>query len=726
MANRIKLERVLEPINIGSVRLKNRMIRMGAQRNIRNDGVPDTVLWQPWVDYYEALARGGFGMISYGGGSIGYDKEGKILKNNIITDFELSDLKRMARVLHDNGCAAFLQYCLSMPASSVIQLGFVSYASSELSQEDLDALIPHMIPTKALTKLQIGDIIQSFADGAARLREAGFDGIEINAGHTHGLNSFLSPAWNKRTDEYGGPIENRCRILCEINREIKARCGEDFAIFNNFSGCEFNLDGGQRVSDVVAMAPILEASGADALHVRYEVYHESVPDLAIPRSAHECPDIDLYPQFLDKDLSEYGIDNRFGNGIAAWSGVAAKVKQVVSIPVSVSGRIDAFVGEQLINEGKLDLVNICRRAIADHDYCAKIISGDYEDIRPCTGCFTCYDGVSRGLVQQCMVNPALFKGADYMRIDPAPVKKRVLVVGSGAAGLESARVAALRGHDVILCEKEKNLGGSLPLAGMITDFHIDFLGLSKWLIRQVEKLGVDIRCKTVVDREFVENISPDAIVVAVGAGENVPNILGIDKRTVMTSEELHNQLRTATKFFSVESLSKLSKTFLPLGKKIAVIGGGIHGLQTARFLMQRGREVVILEEGDELGKGMLDCGPKLNMLRWLTAEGVEMHKGIKIKEITDGGVVFVDKKGEEALVSADNVVTVLPMKNNLSLYEELRDLAPTVYAVGDCNPKEFDDSTFPPLKLEPVGTAPMWPRFTAPAISEAYRLAREL
>ena len=721
------LEKVFEPIDIGPVRIKNRFIRMGAQRNIRPDGGPSNDIWEPWLDYYEALAKGGFGLVSVGGADVHFNFEGTELESNILVDWDHETLQRISDTIHKYGAAAFHQIVLWMPTSSITAPGSASYASSELTQEDLNGLIPYSNPSKALTKDHIKEIIRLYAETAAKLQEAGFDGMEINAAHTHGLNSFLSPAWNKRTDEYGGCPENRCRILCEIDRAIKERCGAGFALINNLSGCEFNLEGGQRVPDVQEIVQYLEAAGADAFHIRYEVYHPANEELGLPRNSHESPDIDLYPSFMEGDLSEFGIEHRFGNGIAGWSGAAAKVKEVVNVPVSVSGRMDAFVGEQLIREGKLDLVNMCRRAIADHDYCNKVTAGDIDDIRPCVGCYTCYDYSERGMPSECMVNPTLFKGKDYAELKPAEAKKRVLVVGGGAAGLESARVAALRGHEVIIADKERALGGTLPLAALIKCFHEDFLGFSKWQVRQVEKLGCDIRLKTEVDEAFIEKVKPDVIVIAVGGAENTPDIPGIDKKIVTTSESLHKKLRTATKVFSVETIGKLSKAYLPLGKKVVIMGGAMHGVQTAYFLMQHGREVIILEESDELGAGMIDCGPRQNMLRWLYDNGVEMHRGVTFKEITDQGVVYLNEQGEETLAAGDSVLPTLPLKRNLDLYERVKDMAPEVYTIGDCNPREPNDENFPPLKLEPfLQFHPHRPAYTAAAINEAYRIMREV
>ena len=720
-----KLEKILEPGKLGKLTLKNRLVHMGSQGNIPRKDIDENGIPRRFFDYYEQLAAGGFSLISIGGGIIMFEGDGVTCTSVLETGWEPRTLKALADMIHSYGAVASWQLLLGSMARQVDKFGKVSLASSTLTQDDLNGLVPLYKPTEEMSHEQINAAVAHFAKLAKLLQDCGFDAVEINAGHVHGLNTFLSPAWNKRTDEYGGCPENRARIMCEIDRAIKAVCGEGFPIINNLSGAEFMLEGGQTVAEAAAIAKCLEAAGADMIHCRYEIYHEEVPELGLVRTAHETPDIDLYPGMLDQDYTEYGIDNSFGKGISAFSGAAAAIKQAVTIPVSVAGRTDAFSGEVLLKAGKVDFINICRRAIADTDYCKKVIEGQYEEIRPCIGCFTCYDTSERGLNSWCMANGGVLEGKEYATITPAPQKKRVLVIGSGATGLECARIAALRGHEVILCEKEPALGGTLPLAGMIKDFHEDFLGFSRWQVRQVEKLGVDIRTKTTVDRAYAEKVNPDVIIVAVGAAEVLPDIPGINSKIVMTSEQLHKELKIATKFFDVEKLGKLSKLFLPLGKNVAILGGGIQGLQTAHFLMKRGRNVVILEPTDELGTGMLDCGPKPNMLRWLHEQNVEMLTNVEVKNIGKNGLTIATPQCAERFIECDNVVTVLPMANNLALYEELQGVAPEIHAIGDCNPL-IVDAPYPPLKLEPVKTKTAWPRYTAAAIHEAYRIMREI
>lgn len=715
---------VLEPIQVGSLKLKNRMIHMGSHSGLSMDDKGDLPMSPRWLDWYGDLAAGGFSLVSAAAGAICIDPndENKMI-STIIEAFGKEGIKQLSDKIHENGAYSCWQIVLSSMAR-YNQEGTPSYASSNLSAKDLEKLIPFVLPTKELTKAQIDAITDKFAETAQILQECGVDAIEINAGHNHGLNTFISPAWNKRTDEYGGSVENRARILCEINRKIRERCGEDFVIFNNLSGAEYNLENGRSVQDTVEICKLLEATGANAIHCRYEVYHDGVVKYDLPRMSHELPDVDLFPEFIDLYLGDYGINQNYGKGVMGWSGAAEAIKKAVNIPVSVSGRTDPFTADELIAQGRLDMISICRRAQADTYYAKKVIDGNYDDIRPCVGCNTCYDTADHFVNNWCMVNGGANEVHEISEVHPAEVKKKVLVIGGGASGMEAARVCALRGHDVILCEKDASLGGTLPLAGMISDFHYDYLGFAQWLESQVKKLGVDIRLKTKVDANLVKSIKPDVIFVAVGGAEPTINIPGIDGKNVVTGEELHTQLKQAMKVFNIERVAKLSKMYIPVGKRVALIGGAAHGLQTAHFLMKRGRDVVIIEESDEFGAGMPDTGPKPNMIRWLLKNDVEMHRDVIVVEINDKGVLIANKDGSNPRqITVDTVVTTLPMETNLALYEQLKDLAPEVYAVGDCNPMVIDEP-YPEPILEPVTSKLIWPKFTALAIRQVYGIAR--
>ena len=719
-----KLDNVTAPGRIGKLELRNRMVRMGAQPmpNVGNESgeIPDELL-----DYYEALAAGGMALVTIAGGFVELHEPEQFVSVRNDSDDLIPSLTRAAAAIHKHGAAAFWQLMCPYPAIKVGDPNKFSICSSAKTQEELDGLMPYYVPPREATVEEIEQLVAKFAEICVRLQKAGFDGVEINSAHIHFLNTFLSPAWNKRTDEYGGDAAGRSKIVCDIVRAVKEACGPDFAVVNLINGFEYGIEGGITVEDAIEHAKCIEAAGSDGFRIRAEFYHQPCPGVH-PFTAHECPDIDMYPELLGKDLKAYGIDNSFGNGVAAYSEAAARIKQAVSVPIICDGRMDAFVGDKLISEGKIDYINLMRRTFADHDYANKIMAGDFDEIRPCVGCFTCYDMSERGLKSWCMVNPSVLDGREYGDIAPAETKKKVLVVGAGASGLEAARVLALRGHDVTIADREPHLGGSLPLAAFIKDFHEDFQRFSDWQVRQVQKLGVKCDLKTEVDRGYIERMAPDAVVLAVGAKESEIDIPGIDSKIVMTGAKLHEQLRKFTKVVSAKTLGKLSKVYMPfLGKKVLVLGGAIYGVQTAKFLLDRGREVIVVEESNEIGKGMLDCGPKPNLVAYLMRHGVEFRYGVSFQGITDKGLTVVNSDGIEELIGADTIVTALPMLPNHDLYERVKDAAPEVYMVGDCDPAEVD-APYPPLMLQPMDSEPMWPHFTAPAVRAAYQIARSI
>ena len=714
----------LEPGQIGPLTLRNRLLRMGANPWPGNVEPPDFRIPQRLIEYYGQLAAGGAGLVTIAGGLVELASPEEYQNFRIDGDDCIPNMKAVADAIHAGGCPAFFQVMSPYPAFDPNRAGALSLAASSLTQEEMNGLVPFLAAPREITKEEIKTLVGRYVETCVRLKAAGFDGIELNSGHVHFHNTFLSPAWNRRSDEYGGNAENRTRMLREIIQAVKAALGQDFVIINLITGCEYNLQNGITVADAVEHAKWLEQAGSDAIHVRNEIYHDAREGITV-RTAHEVPDIELYPALIDKDLSTYGIDTSFGKGVAAWSLAAAKIKAAVSVPVVCSGRMDAIVADKLISAGKLDFINHCRRSIADHQYAKKFMEGREEDVRPCTGCFTCYETSERCLISWCMVNPSNLGGYEYASIKEAEVRKKVLIIGSGAAGLESARVAALRGHAVTIVEQEPVLGGTLPLAAFIKDFEEDFLGFSQWQVRQVEKLGVRVQLKTKADTAFVQRFAPDVVVVAVGGAEQVPDIPGINNKIVVTGAALHDQMKTATKFFNTTMLGKLSKMFLPLGRCIVIMGGALHGVQTARFLVARGRKVVIVEESNEIGSGLYDCGPKPQMLKWLLDQGCEFITNATFKEVTSAGLVISGKDGDEQLIKADNVITALPMLDNLSLYTQLKPLVPEAYAIGDCN-RLVIEMPLPPLIVQPVDTKSVWPSYTSTAIREAYRIMREV
>jgi len=670
-----RFRRLLEAGYIGSIRTKNHILKTGS-----------TLGFYPWedgnvqqkvIDSYEALAKGGAGLVTVGAAPLGVPP-GRGYKMD--DDKYLPSMTRMAESIRKYDCPAFLQmfHLGPMIPPFLVSAGVRSLAASSLSKSELP--LPTLAVPKELSIAEIEGIVEEFGDQAERAKKAGFQGIELNAGCNHLLNSFLSRAWNKRKDAYGiGSLESRAKIVVDIIKEIKRRNGRDFAIIALINGAEPGLEKGITPEESQGIAKILQAAGADAIHVRAEFY--SKPKDPSRRDSTQFPDIALYPE------PPYPVGHIIDisrHGVGGWVPLAAAVKKVVSIPVIAIGRLDIELGEKLLRRGVVDFISFNRRLMADPELPNKLAEGRLEDIRPCTGCLTCFDNNEHGNPPLCQVNAAIGKEKEY-EIKPAKKKKRVMVIGGGPAGMETARVAALRGHEVLLYERERKLGGSMPLAAMVKGFEReDILSLIRYFKTQITKLGVDIRLGKEVNRSVIEEAKPDVLIIATGGTHNIPEIPGINRRNVVTSRALHRKLKSYLRFFEPRVLRWLTRFWMPLGKRVVIMGGNIQGCQTAEFLVKRGRKVTIADTAKEIGDGLLEIFVKPHLLIWLDKKGVTMMPGVKYEEITDKGLTIATKEGKRKTIKADTIVTALPLLPNTELLKSLDGIVPEVYAIGDC------------------------------------------
>jgi 2,4-dienoyl-CoA reductase (NADPH2) len=676
MAGQTRFERLMEPGYIGSVRTRNRLLKTGSSPGFYP--WEDGYFQEEGIGFYEALAKGGAGIVTLGAAPLGVPPGRGYAFDD---DKYIPRIAKVVEAIHKHDCPAFMQtfHLGPMLPPFLVDSGSEALAASSLARSDVP--LPHLPIPRELTVAEIEGIVEEFGDRAVRAKKAGLQGIELNAGCNHLLNSFISRAWNKRQDAYGvGSLEGRAKIVVDIIKEVKRLNGEDFAIIALINGAEPGLEDGMTPKEAQGIAQILQAAGADAIHVRIEFYNR--PKDPRLRDSTQFPDIALYPE-TPFPLDPGEVDgSRYGAG--GWVPPAIAVKQAVSIPVIAVGRLDPEISEELLRRGAVDFVSFNRRLMADPELPNKLAEGRLEDICPCTGCITCFDNNEKGNPPLCQVNAALGKEVEY-EIKPAEKKKKVMVVGGGPAGMEAARVAALRGHEVTLYEKEPKLGGSLPLAAMVKGFdREDLLGLVRYLETQITKLGVDIRLGQEVTKSVVEGIKPDVLIIAAGGTHDIPDLPGINKRHVVTGKALHRQLKGYMRFIPPRLLRPLTKVWMPIGKRVVVIGGGIHGCQTAEFLVKRGRKVTIMETAEEIGEGLLETFIKPHLLDWLDGKGALMLPGVKYEEITDKGLTITTQEGKKQTIEADTIVTALPLLPNTELLEELDGIAPEVYAIGDC------------------------------------------
>lgn len=673
-------KKLFEPGQIGSLRIKNRIVKMGAQ--LCPAEWQDGYVQQRYIDFYEALAKGGAGLVTCAGSEIGKDVwfEGWLVTD----DKYIPRLKQMTDAIHKWDCPAFIQ---------MLHIGpFMKdpIASTALNREEYPM---SMALPRAATIREIKEIVNEFGIQAERAHKAGFDGVELNAGALHFLNTFLSPAWNKRQDEYGGSTENRARIVLEIISEMKKRNGKDFPVICLFSAAEQGLDGGITIPEAQKLARVFEAGGADAIHARVEVY-------TIRKSRRwqtngfmnydntHFPDVALNPE-PPAGITRDAVDvSHHGKG--AWVPAAAAIKQVVKIPVIAVGRIDAEIGEKILRKGMADFVYINRHLYADHEYPNKLKEGRLDDIAPCTSCCTCvaqFDFYEKYPGVICRINASLSKEKEY-ELKPATKKKKVLVIGGGPGGMEAARIAALRGHQVILFEKEM-LGGSANVAAIVKGTEReDILKLVDYLKIQIAKAGVEVKEGKEATKETVLQIKPDVVIVATGGKHNDPDIPGINNKNVLTGQILHDQLKKYMRLTGAKLMTKLVTKYVPVGKSVVIIGGGIHGCQTAEFLVKKGRKVTIVESGPNIGEGLFNHLIKPQLLDWLEKKDVVFITDAKLEEITDKGLV-ISVNGNKQTITADTILTALPLLSDTKLYDSLKGTAPEVYSIGDCSDPAF-------------------------------------
>jgi 2,4-dienoyl-CoA reductase (NADPH2) len=682
MTDNKSFNKLLEPGYIGKVRTRNRMIKTGTHFGFTGDNTGH--MTDSSIAIYERLAKGGIGLLTHSSAWIDLPLgavPGELGGFRLTEDKFIPSFQRLTDAIHKYDCPAFIQMWHAGPFHRGVLTGLQPVSSSALTKEELPK--PDYTPPRALTIPEIHQIVEKFADGALRAKKAGFDGIELNAATTHLLNSFLSRAWNKREDEYGiGNIENRARIVVETIKAVKDKAGKDFALTLAMCGAEYGLAKGTTPAEGREFAKLFEAAGSDALHVRSEYYKR--PDKHGDRESVHFPDLVFYPD-IDVEPVPEGIDgSRYGVG--GWVPLAAGIKKLVSIPVITIGRLDAFIAEDILERGDADFVSLNRRLIADPDYPKKIAVGEIDDIRPCTACFHCFGTVEAGNDVHCRINAAMGKENEY-EIKPARKKKKIMIVGAGPSGLEAARVLALRGHNVSIYEKQKWVGGSIPIAAMVKGFDREELPLiCTWFYRQLKKLGVEMHLGTTVSRSLVEQVKPDALVMAAGGIHDIPKIPGINSRNVVTSETLHQQVKFALKFARPKMLRRLTKLYMPVGKRVVVMGGRLHGCQTAEFLIKRGRKVTVVETGPEdvIAKGVVELALKPSLLRWLDEKGVKIMSGVRYEEVTSKGLIITDREGNRQLLEADTILTALPLKPNVDFVKSLEGSAPEVYNIGDC------------------------------------------
>lgn len=514
-----------------------------------------------------------------------------------------------------------------------------TYMTDKSRQHDMnqwgpsDTVRPDGVPVKALTKEMLAEITAAYGNVAGLAKRAGFEMLMIHGGHGWLLNQFFSPYFNKRTDEYGGSLENRCRLAVEVLKAVREAVGPGFPIEFRLSGSEL-FDGGYDLEEGVRIAQQIEPY-IDLLHVSAGTYQRGFGD--------------THPSMF----KEHGCNVY----------LAAEIKKHVSVPVATIGGLnDPRQMEKIIADGKADIVYMARALLADPFLPRKVMANKDEDIVKCLRCFTCMAERAATSTRRCTVNPIIGRELEGCEVPKAPESKKVVVVGGGPGGLKAAHTAALRGHQVILMEKESELGGILK-SEQALPFKREMYELSLTFAKQCREAGVEIRLNTEATKELVESESPDAVIIAAGSRPLVLTIPGIDRENV-----------TIVNNYYLEKEK--------VGDEVVVLGGGLAGCEAAIHLAQEGKKVTIVEMRDELAP---DANVRHRPLLLKQIEGLaEVRAGLKGMEVTAQGVVCEDREGQQHLVKGSSVICALGQRARTDVAEALRDTAPYVAVIGDC------------------------------------------
>jgi 2,4-dienoyl-CoA reductase-like NADH-dependent reductase (Old Yellow Enzyme family)/thioredoxin reductase len=611
-------DKLFTPFKIGKMEVKNRIVMSPMGTNTTG---PDGVTSLDEINYFEARARGGAGMII----------TGVFFLNERIAQGSLEGL------LHDNYviprltelCESVQRYGTKIIAQLSAGTGRNAFPNMfgdpPMSASAIPSAFDPNVICHALTHEEIKELMNLFAESAIRVKKAGFDGIEIHGHAGYLIDQFMSPIWNKRDDKYGGSLENRMRFPVEIVQSIRKAVGPDMPILYRIA-LDHRFEGGRTLEESMEIIKILEQAGVDALD--------------IDAGSYETIDYIFPPTYLGDACMEY---------------VCEPSRKAVSIPLLNSGNHTPETAVRLIESGNADFVMMGRPLIADPDLPFKLFTNNREDVRPCIRCNQDCIGriVDRNTKLSCAVNPqAGFE--ERFAIEKAETPKHIVIIGGGPASLEAARVAAMKGHKVTLFEKEDRIGGQLSSAAT-PKFKYKLRELVTWYDVQMKRLGVEVKLNTTVSADEPILQEADHIIVGTGAVPIVPSIPGIDNNHVIGAIEAH-----------------LNRDLVK-GDNIVITGGGLTGCDLALELaMENGKSVSIVELKAELAPGELFIN-KASLLPMLDKYQVKKLTKHRVLSFENGGVKVETPDGSETLIEADTIIHAFGMKPNTALVDVIKD-----------------------------------------------------
>ncbi len=621
---------LFSPIKVGETVVKNRVFMPPISTNLADKGYVTDAL----VAHYAARAKGGVGLIVTEVTTVEPTYIYLPGDMSIHDDSFIPGWKKLTEAVHQYDCKILPQLFhpayMAFPIPGTPRLIAPSNVGPYYAKE----------APRSVTKEELKVIIKQFGEAALRVKTAGADGVEIHAAHAHGLlGGFLSPLYNKRTDEYGGDISCRLRLTLEVIEEVRKMCGKDFIIDVRISGDEYT-DGGLNINDMIYVSKTLEKAGVDMLHVSGGTTIARGSSIPAP-----------------------------GTKMGSHALLSEEIKKHVSIPVATVGRItEPWIADELIANDKADICMIGRANLCDAEFVNKAMSGHVEDIRPCIGCLRCLTGIMFGKRVSCTINPSLeIENEDTIK--EAEEKKNILVIGSGPAGMEAAFVAHKRGHHVVLCEKDDKLGGEMNLAA-VPIAKQDLTLVIKYMAHKLE--GVDVRLNTEVTLEMLKNEFKDYEVIAgTGASPIVINPF-TQFKSWMTADDV------------------LAGRAFP-GRKIVIIGGGSVGCETADYLaplindlFPRNRDVTILEMAN--GVMMNESGPGRSLLvRRMMEKGVKIITSAKVDSVTETEINYTQDDVTHTIKDADTLIFAAGYKKNPAVEEMLEESGLNYHMIGDAH-----------------------------------------
>ncbi len=625
-----KYNKIFEPIQCGPMKLKNR-IEFTPMVSCHADA--EGRVTSELVEYIGMQARTGAGLITIGDTVV--DRtcgDGFMGALSMTRETDILGLSRLAEEAHKYGAK------LSVEMNHGGNTAIPELLEREAMGVTTTPMEGKSRYVKMMDQKDIDTIVEQFADCADRLLRAGFDAIMIHAAHGNLITQFLSPASNTRIDWYGGTLENRMRFPMQILEAVHKRVGGKMAIDCRISA-EERIPGGMPIEETIAFLKQAEKY-LDKVHI-------STGLITNPLCIKYC----LQPNTIEHCINVNS---------------ASKIKKELNIPVTVVGSISTLDdAERILNDGDADLIGMARALIVDGETVTKGYRGEEDKIRPCIRCYNCLKEIFPGRQVRCSLNPVVGQESRYHNMPLARVSKKVMIVGGGPAGMQAAQTAIMRGHDVTLYEKSDRLGGMLHEASTL-DMKADLKIYTDWMIKTTHESGVEIILNTEVTAELVEEISPDALFIATGATEFKPPIEGVEQENV--------NFVTAVDAQQVE-----------VGQNVVVCGGGLSGTESAIALAQQGKNVTIvdMQSRDELCQDVFWAN-RVALMDLLNENNVKVVDQVKIEKFNPSGVEIIDKQWRRSEIVADSIVLALGLRPTFEAVDELKELIPETYIVGDC------------------------------------------